>query len=197
MLFLFIRMFGPGREYNFTRPNEKGEYEIAEGISSAVFRTVLVRWCLHSEGRKNKATTTIRVSHVQNWAISQAAAHPWARFLYYCFVLWLKKQIDSGMSNHFKHLLVLPFTFLVWCRCGSWAMAWPHDCINAYAINPYVACDVTKPYAMGKKLELTVYQTQEDLWRDVDSQTSSAVRTVHTAIYSLWNSAMLVNKTKS
>ncbi|XP_032844827.1 BTB/POZ domain-containing protein KCTD20 isoform X3 [Tyto alba] len=35
------RMFGPGREYNFTRPNEKGEYEIAEGISSAVFRTVL------------------------------------------------------------------------------------------------------------------------------------------------------------
>ncbi|XP_068015562.1 BTB/POZ domain-containing protein KCTD20 isoform X2 [Melanerpes formicivorus] len=35
------RMFGPGREYNFTRPNEKGEYEIAEGISAAVFRTVL------------------------------------------------------------------------------------------------------------------------------------------------------------
>ncbi|XP_061488416.1 BTB/POZ domain-containing protein KCTD20 isoform X2 [Rhineura floridana] len=35
------RMFGPGREYNFTRPNEKGEYEIAEGISSTVFRTVL------------------------------------------------------------------------------------------------------------------------------------------------------------
>ncbi|XP_069731879.1 BTB/POZ domain-containing protein KCTD20 isoform X2 [Phaenicophaeus curvirostris] len=35
------RMFGPGREYNFTRPNEKGEYEIAEGISSAMFRTVL------------------------------------------------------------------------------------------------------------------------------------------------------------
>ncbi|NXS01543.1 KCD20 protein, partial [Oxylabes madagascariensis] len=40
VLYLF-RMFGPGREYNFTRPNEKGEYEIAEGISSAVFRTVL------------------------------------------------------------------------------------------------------------------------------------------------------------
>lgn len=36
-------MFGPGREYNFTRPNEKGEYEIAEGISATVFRTVLVR----------------------------------------------------------------------------------------------------------------------------------------------------------
>ncbi|XP_015274929.1 PREDICTED: BTB/POZ domain-containing protein KCTD20 isoform X1 [Gekko japonicus] len=35
------RMFGPGREYNFTRPNEKGEYEIAEGIGSTVFRTVL------------------------------------------------------------------------------------------------------------------------------------------------------------
>uniref|UniRef100_A0A8C8RGX6 Potassium channel tetramerization domain containing 20 n=1 Tax=Pelusios castaneus TaxID=367368 RepID=A0A8C8RGX6_9SAUR len=35
------RMFGAGREYNFTRPNEKGEYEIAEGISSTVFLTVL------------------------------------------------------------------------------------------------------------------------------------------------------------
>ncbi|XP_028925049.1 BTB/POZ domain-containing protein KCTD20 isoform X2 [Ornithorhynchus anatinus] len=35
------RMFGPGREYNFTRPNDKGEFEIAEGISSTVFRTVL------------------------------------------------------------------------------------------------------------------------------------------------------------
>lgn len=38
-------MFGPGREYNFTRPNEKGEYEIAEGIGATVFRTVLVRKC--------------------------------------------------------------------------------------------------------------------------------------------------------
>ncbi|EHB05338.1 BTB/POZ domain-containing protein KCTD20 [Heterocephalus glaber] len=35
------RMFGPGREYNFTRPNEKGEYEIAEGISATVFCMVL------------------------------------------------------------------------------------------------------------------------------------------------------------
>lgn len=43
LLLLSFRMFGPGREYNFTRPNEKGEYEIAEGISATVFRTVLVR----------------------------------------------------------------------------------------------------------------------------------------------------------
>lgn len=35
------RMFGSGREYNFTRPNEKGEYEVAEGISSTVFRAIL------------------------------------------------------------------------------------------------------------------------------------------------------------
>lgn len=41
-----FRMFGPGREYNFTRPNEKGEYEIAEGISATVFRTVLVCVCV-------------------------------------------------------------------------------------------------------------------------------------------------------
>lgn len=43
LLLVSFRMFGPGREYNFTRPNEKGEYEIAEGISATVFRTVLVR----------------------------------------------------------------------------------------------------------------------------------------------------------
>lgn len=42
LLLVSFRMFGPGREYNFTRPNEKGEYEIAEGISATVFRTVLV-----------------------------------------------------------------------------------------------------------------------------------------------------------
>ncbi|XP_053487459.1 BTB/POZ domain-containing protein 10a isoform X2 [Ictalurus furcatus] len=36
-----MRMFGAGREYNFTRPNEKGEYEVAEGISSTVFRAIL------------------------------------------------------------------------------------------------------------------------------------------------------------
>uniref|UniRef100_UPI00398EC41C BTB/POZ domain-containing protein KCTD20-like isoform X2 n=1 Tax=Pristiophorus japonicus TaxID=55135 RepID=UPI00398EC41C len=35
------RMFTSGREYNFTRPNEKGEYEIAEGVTSTVFRAVL------------------------------------------------------------------------------------------------------------------------------------------------------------
>uniref|UniRef100_A0A8C5JWY2 BTB domain-containing protein n=1 Tax=Jaculus jaculus TaxID=51337 RepID=A0A8C5JWY2_JACJA len=35
------RMFGHGREYSFTRPNKKGEYEIAEGIGTTVFRTVL------------------------------------------------------------------------------------------------------------------------------------------------------------
>ncbi|KAJ3594002.1 hypothetical protein NHX12_006334 [Muraenolepis orangiensis] len=35
------RMFGSGRDHNFTRPNEKGEYEVAEGISSTVFRAIL------------------------------------------------------------------------------------------------------------------------------------------------------------
>lgn len=39
---LCFRMFGSGREHNFTRPNEKGEYEVAEGISSTVFRAILV-----------------------------------------------------------------------------------------------------------------------------------------------------------
>ncbi|KAK7804705.1 hypothetical protein U0070_022408, partial [Myodes glareolus] len=35
------RMFGSGQEHHFTRPNEKGEYEVAEGISSTVFRAIL------------------------------------------------------------------------------------------------------------------------------------------------------------
>eukprot|EP00062_Callorhinchus_milii_P003919 gi/632941694/ref/XP_007886001.1/ PREDICTED: BTB/POZ domain-containing protein 10 isoform X1 [Callorhinchus milii] len=35
------RMFGSGREHNFTRPNEKGEFEVAEGISCTVFRAIL------------------------------------------------------------------------------------------------------------------------------------------------------------
>ncbi|KAM6973386.1 BTB/POZ domain-containing protein 10-like [Aplochiton taeniatus] len=35
------RMFGSGREHNFTRPNEKGEFEVADGIGSAVFRAIL------------------------------------------------------------------------------------------------------------------------------------------------------------
>ncbi|XP_036389600.1 BTB/POZ domain-containing protein KCTD20-like [Megalops cyprinoides] len=35
------RMFGPARQHNFTRPNGKGEYELAEGISAAIFRVVL------------------------------------------------------------------------------------------------------------------------------------------------------------
>lgn len=36
-------MFGSGRDNNFTRPNEKGEFEVADGISSTVFRAILVR----------------------------------------------------------------------------------------------------------------------------------------------------------
>ncbi|XP_059191291.1 BTB/POZ domain-containing protein 10-like [Centropristis striata] len=35
------RMFGSGRDNNFTRPNEKGEFKVADGISSTVFRAIL------------------------------------------------------------------------------------------------------------------------------------------------------------
>lgn len=40
---VIFRMFGSGRENNFTRPNEKGEFEVADGISSTIFRAILVR----------------------------------------------------------------------------------------------------------------------------------------------------------
>ncbi|XP_056615381.1 BTB/POZ domain-containing protein KCTD20 isoform X2 [Triplophysa dalaica] len=35
------RMFGRARQHSFTRPNSKGEYEIAEGIGANIFRIVL------------------------------------------------------------------------------------------------------------------------------------------------------------
>lgn len=35
------RMFTSAREHNVTQPNEKGEYEITEGITSTVFRAIL------------------------------------------------------------------------------------------------------------------------------------------------------------
>jgi BTB/POZ domain-containing protein 10 len=35
------RMFSSSLEHNFTRPNEQGEYEVAEGLSSTVFRAIL------------------------------------------------------------------------------------------------------------------------------------------------------------
>lgn len=43
-----FRMFGSGRDNNFTRPNEKGEFEVADGISSTIFRAILVRSSKHS-----------------------------------------------------------------------------------------------------------------------------------------------------
>lgn len=35
------RMFGSSLENNFTRPNERGEYEVADGISATVFRAIM------------------------------------------------------------------------------------------------------------------------------------------------------------
>ncbi|XP_067253141.1 BTB/POZ domain-containing protein KCTD20 isoform X2 [Chanodichthys erythropterus] len=35
------RMFGRARQHSFTRPNVKGEYEIAEGIGANIFRVIL------------------------------------------------------------------------------------------------------------------------------------------------------------
>ncbi|KFM57200.1 BTB/POZ domain-containing protein 10, partial [Stegodyphus mimosarum] len=35
------RMFGSSLENNFTRPNERGEFEVAEGMSATVFRAIL------------------------------------------------------------------------------------------------------------------------------------------------------------
>lgn len=35
-------MFTSSLENNFTRPNERGEYEVADGLSSTVFRSILV-----------------------------------------------------------------------------------------------------------------------------------------------------------
>ena len=36
------RMFSSSLDNNFTRPNERGEFAVAEGISATVFRAILV-----------------------------------------------------------------------------------------------------------------------------------------------------------
>lgn len=36
-------MFTSSMENNLIRPNERGEYEVADGISACVFRAILVR----------------------------------------------------------------------------------------------------------------------------------------------------------
>ena len=41
-IYFCFRMFTSSLAYNFTRPNERGEYEVAEGLSAAVFRAILV-----------------------------------------------------------------------------------------------------------------------------------------------------------
>ncbi|KAH9379719.1 hypothetical protein HPB48_009126 [Haemaphysalis longicornis] len=38
---MLARMFGSSLENNITRPNERGEYEVAEGLSATVFRAIL------------------------------------------------------------------------------------------------------------------------------------------------------------
>lgn len=101
-------MFGPGREYNFTRPNEKGEYEIAEGISSAVFRTVLVRTCLQMEENN---------LFVPNWAMSRGGCSCLEHVLLFLFCIVIVLKL-FGMSQHFRCCL-LPF--LSHC-CSLWAV---------------------------------------------------------------------------
>ena len=39
---LFCRMFSSSLDNNFTRPNDRGEFTVAEGISATVFRAILV-----------------------------------------------------------------------------------------------------------------------------------------------------------
>ena len=39
---VLYRMFTSSLDHNITRPNERGEYEVADGISAAVFRSILV-----------------------------------------------------------------------------------------------------------------------------------------------------------
>lgn len=35
-------MFTSSVEHNFTRPNERGEFDVAEGLTAPVFRAILV-----------------------------------------------------------------------------------------------------------------------------------------------------------
>ena len=41
---LFVhRMFSHGFDNNYTRPNDRGEFEVAHGISAEIFSSIMVR----------------------------------------------------------------------------------------------------------------------------------------------------------
>ena len=42
---VFLRMFSSSLDNNFTRPNDRGEFRVADGISATVFRAILVGLC--------------------------------------------------------------------------------------------------------------------------------------------------------
>lgn len=147
--FFLFRMFGPGREYNFTRPNEKGEYEIAEGISSAVFRTVLVR-CLHTWGGSSCFVTCAKLSHLQ------AALCPWDMLFYYCFALWFYIKINIYMYVY----------IWFWCEPLFQIFALVAFYLSCELCSDFVAAHkwllhvLGNPSAMGEVwLGFTVYQT--------------------------------------
>ncbi|XP_022085978.1 BTB/POZ domain-containing protein 10-like [Acanthaster planci] len=55
------RMFGNGIDNNFTRPNEKGEYEVAHGISSELFSAILEYY----KGRPIRCPPSVSVSELR------------------------------------------------------------------------------------------------------------------------------------
>lgn len=59
------RMFGPGSNlgaFSITRPNERGEYEVADGISATVFRAILVM--IFPSNLMKLVTTYIYIIHI-------------------------------------------------------------------------------------------------------------------------------------
>ena len=46
-------MFTTSLENNFTRPNERGEYDVAEGLTASLFRSILVSYFSPTSSQPN------------------------------------------------------------------------------------------------------------------------------------------------
>lgn len=119
-------MFGSGREHNFTRPNEKGEYVVAEGISSTVFRAILVSLTLLFSLLINALfyTSFLRLSGIKK-SIQGVVVFP-AVLLYNNWYKWSFCSFSLCKCKTCKHsttpvhlILLFDIQFLTWtgsCR---------------------------------------------------------------------------------
>ena len=104
-LLVCVRMFSSSLDNNFTRPNERGEFTVAEGISATVFRAILV------------IPKFSCMKHLASWVFI---------FLPECYIF-----VVYYFKNNF-YCLICPQIFWFWMSCIFHALLslWLSDCCN-------------------------------------------------------------------